>query len=238
MAAKILLGLLLTLALGADTVFADRPIECADEDKVSKGSRFDRQMCKWDLNLSEITHVELVIEEIEHQNAPYCQRVYRFFGVNYEPDFEPVVNNANIEGSIKTYDSESAIFAGRNRSLAPGTAQPWLIRLQTYGQGAQPGWGDWFNLTDDDLYYSDVSRDDYFYFSGGSDDFIDFRSRRIYPVSAIVSPEASTVEYTLMQLGSKSAALSPYYTDRFSPKIPTPPNFAKPESTEGHRWTA
>ena len=80
MVVRILLGLLLlALALGADTALAERPTECADDNKVSEGSRFDQQMCKWDLNLSEITHVELAIEEMEYESAPYCQRVYRFY---------------------------------------------------------------------------------------------------------------------------------------------------------------
>ena len=230
MAAKILLGLLLTLALGADTVFADRPIECADEDKVSSGSRLDRRMCKWDLNLSDITHVELVIEEIEHQNAPHCQRVYRFYGVNYEGDFRPVVSADNAEGTIRSYDSLSAAFYKHFGDIPYGSWQSWNIRLQGYGQGSQPGWRRWFNFTDtisrydNDFYYGRTSVDDYFYFSGGDDNYIDFRARRLYPVSEVISLETDTVEYPLMQL---ALSVTSYYTDRFSPKIPTPPNFAR-----------
>ena len=101
MAIRILLALCLSaLALGAGTASADRPTECAEQDKVSAGTRLDRQACKWDLNLSEITHVELVVEEVEYENAPYCQLVYRFYGLNYERDFKPVVDNDT--GSIRT----------------------------------------------------------------------------------------------------------------------------------------
>ena len=233
----LLLGLLLTLALGVDRVFADRPIECAEEDKVSEGSRLDRQMCKWDLNLSDIIHVELVIEEIEHQNAPYCQRVYRFYGVNYERDFRPVVSAENVDGTIRAYDSLRAGFHRYFGDIQWGSWQSWHIRLQRYGQGSQPGWSDWFNFTDtisrDDLITYDRTPEDYFYFSGGDDNYIDFRSRRLYPVSEVVSLETGTVEYPLMQLAlsagtyTTAESLAPYYTDRFSPEIPTPPNFAR-----------
>ncbi len=207
MVVRILLGLLLlALALGADTALAERPTECADDDKVSEGSRFDQQMCKWDLNLSEITHVELAIEEMEYENAPYCQRVYRFYGVNYERDFKPIVNSDGAAGSITVYDSP--------RSPSHG----WYARLQSYGTGQQPKWGRWVHWTDN------VVSDDRFYFSGGADNYIEFRARRIYPVSEVVSLDASTTEYTLMQL---RATRSSYYVDRFSPEILPPPNRAR-----------
>ena len=240
MVVRILLGLLLlALALGADTALAERPTECADDDKVSRGSRFDQQMCKWDLNLSDITHVELVIEEIEHQNAPYCQRVYRFYGVNYERDFRPVVSADNAEGTIRSYDSLSAAFYKYYYDIGDIRSwQSWHIRLQRYGQGSQPRWSDWFNFTDtishDDLISDDRTSEDYFYFSGGNDNYIDFRSRGLYPVSEVVSLETGTVEYPLMQLALSVAgiytaaeSLAPYYTDRFSPGIPPPPNRAR-----------
>ena len=220
MVVRILLGLLLlVLALGADTALAERPTECADDDKVSEGSRFDQQMCKWDLNLSEITHVELAIEEMEYENAPYCQRVYRFYGVNYERDFKPIVNNDGVAGSITAYDSP------RSRGSR------WYVRSQSYGTGQQPKWGGWDRWT--------VSGGS-FYFSGGADNYIEFRGRRIYPVSEVVSLDAGTIEYTLMQLvfdlrpnpyssgrEPKPTIPSPYYNDRFSPEIPPPPNRAR-----------
>ncbi len=215
MAARILLGLLLMLALGAEMVFADRPLECAEEDKVSAGSRLDRQMCKWDLNLSDITHVELVIEEIEHQNAPYCQMLYRFYGVNYERDFRPVVNAEDVNGTIMAYDSVS-----QSRRY-----QRWNIRFQSYVQGNQPRWEAWNTI------FTDSGYEGSYYFSGGGVDYIDFKAYRLYQVSEVVSLEAGTTEYPLMQLrlGHRydSDSGSDYYTDRFSPEIPTPPNFAK-----------
>ena len=227
MVIRILLGLLLALALGIDTAFADRPMECADEDKVSEGSRLDRQNCKWDLNLSDITHVELEIEEIEHENAPYCQRVYRFYGVNYERDFKPVVNNDSIEGSIRAYDSGSAAHEERDVFLSYATEQPWWMRFQTHGQGDQPSWKHWWEFS------SPATRELNFYFSGGSDAHIEFRARLLYPVSEVVSLETGTVEYPFMQLAFSreestfGSSLDHYYTDLFSPEIPTPPNFAK-----------
>ena len=237
MVVRILLGLLLALLLGTETALADRPTECADEDKVSKGSRLEKQLCKWDLNLSGITHVELVIEEIEHENAPYCQRVYRFYGVNYDRDFRPVVSDDNIEGTIRFYDSLDAAFVRYFDDIRRRSWQSWSIQLQGYGQGSQPRWLDWFNFTgpfaENDRYYGRRTGDDYFYFSGGSDHYIDFRSRRLYPVSEVVSFEAGTVEYPLIQLALSAGqhmtaeSLAPYYTDRFSPEIPTPPNFAR-----------
>ena len=214
MVVRILLGLLLlALALGADTALAERPTECADADKVSEGSRFDQQMCKWDLNLSEITHVELVIEEMEYKNALYCQRVYRFYGVNYKRDFEPVVNNDGVAGSITVYDSPGS--PGHN----------WYVRFQSYGTGQQPKWGGWNHWTDI------RGRGGSFYFSGGADNYIEFRARRTYPVSEVVSLDASTIEVTLMQLAlgldNQLGLRSPYYVDRFSPGIPPAPNRAR-----------
>ena len=224
MVVRILLGLLLALLLGTETALADRPTECADEDRVSEGSRLEKQLCKWDLNLSEITYVELVIEEIEHENAPYCQRIYRFYGVNYDRDFRPVVNKDNIAGSIGAYSSELA--SNWNDHIRRETTQYWGVRLQSHRQGEQPSWGGWFNFT----YYKYNIREQKFYFSGGNNNYIDFRSRRVYSVSDIVSAETYAVEYTLMQLslgplGDFSSELTPYYTDRFSPEIPTPANF-------------
>lgn len=206
MVVRILLGLLLlVLALGADTALAERPTECADDDRVSEGSRFDQQMCKWDLNLSEITHVELAIEEVEYENAPYCQRVYRFYGVNYERDFKPIVNNDGAAGSIIAYDSPRS------------PSHNWSARLQSYGTGQQPKWGRWVHWT------RNFVSDDRFYFSGGADNYIEFRARRIYPVSEVVSLDASTTEYTLMQLRTTRSS----YVDRFSPEILPPPNRAR-----------
>ena len=222
MVVRILLGLLLSaLALGADTALAERPTECADDDKVSEGSRFDQQMCKWDLNLSEITHVELAIEEMEYENAPYCQRVYRFYGVDYERDFKPIVNNDGVAGSITAYDSP------RSRGSS------WYVRFQGYDTGQQPEWRSWIDWT----YRTGTrnGRDLNFYFSGGADNYIEIKDRWIYPVSEVVSLDAGTTEVTLMQLafgldhgyGVQPNRPSPYYVDRFGPEIPPPPNMAR-----------
>ena len=222
MVVRILLGLLLlALALGADTALAERPTECADDDRVSEGSRFDQQMCKWDLNLSEITHVELVIEEMEYRSAPYCQRVYRFYGVDYERDFKPIVNNDGVAGSITVSDSP--------RSRPAGQYWNWHARLQRYGTGQQPEWGGWFRWTESH------DRNSRFYFSGGADNYIEFRGQRIYPVSEVVPLDAGTTEVTHMQLafgwyivfGSDRVGPNPYYIDRFSPEILPPPNRAR-----------
>ena len=194
MAIRILLALcFVALALGVDSALADRPTECAEEAKVSAGPRLDRQECKWDLNLGEITHVELLIEEVEYENAPYCQLVYRFYGVNYERDFKPVVDNDT--GGIGT------------------SSNSWYRRFQSYRQGGQPEWLRWRAWWEWG-----------YYFSGGDDNYIDFRSRKRYPVSEIVPAKTDTTEYTLMQVSGSASA---YYIDRDSPEIPTPPNIAQ-----------
>ena len=196
MAIRILVTLCLTvLALGADTALADRPTECAEEDKVSQGTRSDRQACKWDLNLSEITHVELIVEEVEFDSAPHCQLVYRFYGVNYERDFKPVV------------DSDTGGIGTRNNV--------WYGRFQSYRQGDQPAWSYWEGWQ---FWFWG------YYFSGGNDDYIDFRSLQRYPVSVVVPVSVGTTEYTLMQIQLYNSA---YYVDRYSPEIPTPPNIVQ-----------
>ena len=206
MAIRILLALcFVALALGVDSALADRPTECAEEDKVSAGSRLDRQACKWDLNLSEITHVELIVEEVEHDNAPYCQLVFKFYGVNYERDFKPVVDDNT--GGIRDYSAYDS---------------DWNVRFQEYRQGDQPKWSGWSGG-----HYWD------YYFSGGNADYIDIRSRKRYPVSevVVVPALAGTVEYTLMQISLGEpyhvSSASNNYIDRTSPELPTPPNIAR-----------
>ena len=200
-------AILFMLVLTVDVVSAERPEECADEDRIQVGSRLD-WVCKWDLNLSDITHAELLVEEIEYDNVPYCQLVYRFYGVSYGHDFESIVNS-EVTGSIDAYDRPPPWeYRG---SL-------WSVRYQSYQPGGRPTWKSW------DLWDS--------YFSGGSDNFIDFRSRVLWDVSENVTLGTDATEYTLMQLGlvhfdswGEARESSAYYIDIISPQIATPANF-------------